>query len=88
MLLPCPHCGPRSVAEFTFERPLEAITAPDAPMETLVHNLFTRDNPKGPSRELWRHAYGCRSWVVMTRDTFTHAVTDAAPASSLNGGAA
>ena len=88
MLSPCPHCGPRSVAEFTFERPLEAVTPQEASTETLVHALFTRDNPKGPSRELWRHAYGCRSWVVLTRDTFSHVITDALPASSLTGGAA
>eukprot|EP01037_Dinobryon_pediforme_P010722 gene10722-10799_t len=29
MLIPCPHCGPRAQSEFTFDRPVEAITKPD-----------------------------------------------------------
>ena len=76
MLIPCPHCGPRALAEFTFDRPVEAITRPDEPADNLVRKLFTRDNPRGPSRELWRHTYGCRSWLTLTRDTGSHAISD------------
>jgi len=79
MLIPCPHCGPRAQSEFTFDRPVEAITKPDGSAPELIRNLFTRDNPKGPSRELWRHTYGCRSWITLTRDTVTHEISDVAP---------
>ncbi len=79
MLIPCPHCGPRAHAEFTFDRPVEAITRPDETPDALVRNLFSRENPRGPSRELWRHTYGCRSWITLTRDTATHAITDVRP---------
>jgi heterotetrameric sarcosine oxidase delta subunit len=79
MLITCPHCGPRALPEFSFDRPVEAITRPGADTATLVQNLFTRDNPRGPSRELWRHTYGCRSWLTITRDTATHEITDVQP---------
>jgi sarcosine oxidase subunit delta len=34
-----------------------------------------RDNPRGPLCELWYHAAGCHSWLVVTRDTFTHEIS-------------
>jgi sarcosine oxidase subunit delta len=34
-----------------------------------------RDNPAGPHRELWYHAAGCQSWLIVTRDTRTHEIT-------------
>jgi sarcosine oxidase subunit delta len=78
LLIPCPHCGPRALAEFTFERPVESIIALDATPQDAMARLYTRDNPRGPSRELWRHAYGCRAWLTLTRDTATHAIADVA----------
>jgi sarcosine oxidase subunit delta len=41
-----------------------------------VERLYTRENPRGPSWELWRHAYGCRGWIKLLRDTATHEITD------------
>ena len=76
MLISCPHCGPRALDEFVFERPVEAITSPNADTQTLVAQLYTRTNPKGPSRELWRHSLGCRSWMTLVRDTATHQIRD------------
>jgi sarcosine oxidase subunit delta len=78
LLIACPHCGPRALAEFTFERPVESIIPLDATPQAAMDRLYTRDNPRGPSRELWRHAYGCRAWLTLTRDTSTHAITDVA----------
>ena len=74
LLIPCPHCGPRALAEFTFERPVESIAPLDAATEEAVARLYTRENPRGPSLELWRHAYGCRAWLRIVRDTATHAL--------------
>ena len=31
-----------------------------------------RDNPRGPFRERWVHAAGCRRWFQALRDTSTH----------------
>ncbi len=77
LLIPCPHCGPRSGAEFTFERPVESIVPLDAAPEAAMRRLYTRDNPRGPSLELWRHAYGCRAWLTIERDTATHVIASA-----------
>jgi sarcosine oxidase subunit delta len=76
LLIACPLCGPRAGAEFTFERPVESILPLTACTEEATERLFTRDNPRGPSAELWRHAYGCRAWIVLTRNTSTHDITD------------
>jgi sarcosine oxidase subunit delta len=83
MLIPCPHCGPRAAAEFTFERPMESIVALDATPSEAIERLYTRVNPKGPSWELWRHGYGCRGWIKLLRDTATHQITEV---SAIEGG--
>ena len=36
---------------------------------------YLRDNPAGEHQELWYHEQGDRSWLVVTRDTLTHAIT-------------
>ena len=80
MRLPCPCCGERSVEEFSYfgdagpRRPTDGGAAPTAAWTDYV---YLRDNPAGPHRELWYHGVGCRSWVVLTRDTRTHAILDA-----------
>ena len=37
--------------------------------------LYLRDNPAGLHRELWYHEQGDRSWLVVTRNTLTHEIT-------------
>ena len=37
--------------------------------------LFTRANPTGVDDEIWRHSFGCRAWLVMTRHRATHEIT-------------
>jgi heterotetrameric sarcosine oxidase delta subunit len=80
MLIPCPFCGDRDASEFTYlgdatlKRPDPA--APDA--ERAFHNyVYLRDNPAGPHREYWHHVSGCRSWLVVTRDTRNHEILGA-----------
>jgi heterotetrameric sarcosine oxidase delta subunit len=84
MLIPCPHCGPRAAAEFTFERPVESIVPLVATPDEAIQRLYTRENPRGPSLELWRHAYGCRGWIKLLRNTLTHEISDVA---AMDGGA-
>lgn len=77
MRIPCPHCGTRDIAEFRYggaagvERPADPAAAGDA---AWADYLFYRDNPKGPYRERWVHAYGCRRWFELERDTVTHEI--------------
>lgn len=76
MRIACPHCGPRDVQEFSYlgdatpQRP-DGMDASAAAMADYVHQ---RDNPAGSHRELWYHAAGCHAWLVVTRDTRTHAI--------------
>lgn len=80
MLIPCPHCGPRDIAEFSYQGDATR-TRPD-PASTDVtawHDyVYNRPNPAGPHREYWQHAGGCRAHLVVTRDTTTHEVLSVA----------
>jgi sarcosine oxidase subunit delta len=70
----CPHCGPRAQAEFAFDRALDAILPLGASPEEAVGRLYTRDNPKGWSWELWRHTAGCGVFLKLHRHTVTHEI--------------
>lgn len=75
MRLNCPHCGERSLEEFTYRG--DAILrrpALDAPAESWVDYVYLRDNPAGRHEEYWYHGAGCRAWLVVDRDTTTHTV--------------
>jgi sarcosine oxidase subunit delta len=80
MRIPCPYCGLRSHDEFvyygdaTVRRP-DASTA-DAE-NRYVEYVYVRENPAGQHRELWFHQGGCHEWLVVTRDTRTHAIAAA-----------
>ena len=77
MRLACPVCGDRDSREFIckghaayLERP-----AADAGIEAWDDYLHNRENPAGPTREVWYHAIGCGAWLVVARDTITHEIT-------------
>jgi heterotetrameric sarcosine oxidase delta subunit len=76
MLIPCPHCGPRDVAEFTYQgdgtrtRPDPASTDPAA----WHAYVYERLNPAGDHHELWQHSGGCRAHLKLVRNTATHAI--------------
>ena len=77
MRLTCPFCGSRGHEEFTYKGDA-TVRRPtgDASAEAWVDYVYIRDNPAGPHKELWYHGSGCRSWLVVTRDTRTHQVLD------------
>ena len=89
LLITCPWCGPRAQIEFTYggdasvARPAdpEAVSAG----EWLDHVYF-RDNPRGPHNEWWQHSSGCRSWVKVRRDTWSHRVYGSGPPAANLGG--
>ena len=79
MLIKCPHCGIRPVEEFTFLGDA-SVTRPasndPATMEQWYDYVYLRDNAKGRIAEYAHHSGGCRSWLVVSRDTQTHDVFD------------
>lgn len=75
MQIPCPHCGPRAQAEFVYERALESVIVPGTDDAAAMDRLFTRTNLKGVEDELWRHTFGCRAWLVLTRGRVTHEIS-------------
>ena len=80
MIINHPHLGPRDAAEFTILGDASLLKRPywqaDDADDAFYHYLYLRDNPAGLHRELWFHEYGDRSWLIVTRDTVTHAVVD------------
>ena len=79
MRIPCPYCGSRYAVEFsyfgdaTLRRP-EAGNDAAADTTAMFDYVYLRDNPAGPHRDLWYHGSGCRSWLVVTRDTSSHEI--------------
>lgn len=84
MRIPCPYCGQRDLREFTYLGDA-SVRRPDpngpAPLVRFSNYVYLRDNPAGPLREYWYHGSGCQTWLVVTRDTRTHEIAGAEPAS-------
>lgn len=77
----CPFCGERDHGEFTYGGDATvSYPALDAPLEAWIEAVYVRSNPKGPHRERWQHSDGCRLWLIVERDTVTHAITRVEPA--------
>ena len=68
--LDCPRCGRRPLDEYVFggERRTtpSAIEDPDA---RDFDEVWIFDNPDGETTERWFHAFGCRRWLTVRRDT-------------------
>jgi heterotetrameric sarcosine oxidase delta subunit len=80
MRIPCPHCGARDLREFSFLGDAKpARPDPDGADAVAEFNtyVYIRNNPRGRHEELWYHGAGCQTWLVVERDTRTHAVTAA-----------
>jgi methylglutamate dehydrogenase subunit B len=80
MRIPCPYCDSRDHSEFTYlgdATPKRPDPAAENAAELFYDYVYLRDNPAGPIQELWYHASGCRSWLVVTRDTRTHDIAEA-----------
>jgi heterotetrameric sarcosine oxidase delta subunit len=84
MRLRCPHCGERDAEEFATLGSTGG-QRPEAGGDALArfHDyLHLRNNPAGPNLEYWYHAAGCRSWLLVRRDTLTHEIFSVEMASS------
>ena len=73
-LINCPYCGERDQAEFScggeahISRPKNP---PDLTDDQWAEYLFIRKNGKGLHYERWNHAFGCRQWFNIARNTAT-----------------
>jgi sarcosine oxidase subunit delta len=76
MHIPCPWCGERDAHEFVY-RGDATPRRPEDGETGMADYVYLRDNPAGPIAELWYHAQGCRRWIVVERDTRTHAIAGA-----------
>ncbi|MET0183197.1 MAG: sarcosine oxidase subunit delta [Caulobacterales bacterium] len=78
MRIPCPHCGARDAQEFAY-RGDAAPSRPDldSGQAAFADYVYLRDNPAGHIQEYWHHTQGCRAWLIVTRDTRTHAIFSA-----------
>jgi sarcosine oxidase subunit delta len=76
MRITCPNCGERDRREFYYQGDALAVSrpAPDAGPEAWDDYLHNRDNPAGDTRDLWFHEAGCGAWLVVERNTVTHAI--------------
>jgi sarcosine oxidase subunit delta len=76
MRIKCPLCGERDMREFHYRGASDYMHRPagDAAPEAWDAYLHLRDNPAGPLDELWSHDFGCRAWVLVTRNTVTHEI--------------
>ncbi len=73
-LIECPHCGLRPKEEFGIKGAVLPRPSAEASPEAWMEYVYLRENPRGGYAEYWHHAGGCRRWLVVVRDTATHAV--------------
>jgi heterotetrameric sarcosine oxidase delta subunit len=76
MRIECPLCGARDRREFYYAGHAGALERPDpaASAEIWDDYLHIRENLAGVTNDLWHHETGCGAWLVVTRDTVSHAV--------------
>ncbi|MBC7608655.1 MAG: sarcosine oxidase subunit delta [Polaromonas sp.] len=81
LIISCPHCGDRNESEFQHGGPVR-IRRPDSPGKledaAWVDYLTVPNNPMGPVEEKWWHVRGCGAWLIVRRDTVTHAIVSKA----------
>ena len=72
----CPICGERDLSEFTYEGDATVVRPDHAEIEAdpWLAYIFDRENPRGLHQEYWQHTGGCRAWLKVTRNTFTHEI--------------
>ena len=73
LLLPCPHCGPRDVHEFSCTGEVTVRPTHEPTMRELTQYLYFRRNVAGVHREWWFHR-PCETWFLAERNTVTNEV--------------
>ena len=85
MRITCPLCGPRDRREFYYYGDQQYMHRPnaDALPEAWDNYLHLRDNPAGVTKDVWYHEAGCSAWLLVTRNTVTHEISDVVLASAV-----
>ena len=80
MIINHPLLGPRDAQEFTYLGDASLIDRPDWQADDAAEQFYNyqylRNNLAGEHRELWFHEGGDRSWLVVTRNTVTHEISN------------
>lgn len=79
MIINCPHCGDRDSGEFH----VRGEAQPQRPeyaqgQQAFAEYVYGRTNIAGVQKEHWYHGVGCRNWLVVERDTRSHAIVSVA----------
>lgn len=72
LIIHCPWCGERDQTEFSYHGEAHIVRPPEPAAlsdEEWANYLFFRKNPKGAHYERWMHAFGCRRYFNMARNT-------------------
>lgn len=72
MRIPCPNCGLRPYTEFTFGGELRSLERDGDGLEDDFRRVYLEENAAGVQQERWYHAFGCRRWLTLRRDTTTN----------------
>ncbi|MEE9427078.1 MAG: sarcosine oxidase subunit delta [Paracoccaceae bacterium] len=77
MRITCPHCGERDLREFSYQGAAIALNRPAPDEDAAIWDSYVhlRDNPAGPTRDLWHHTGGCSAWIVVDRNTTNHEIS-------------
>lgn len=98
MRIACPFCGERENGEFTYlgdakpKRPVvtavEAGKGAEGEQDAFYDYVYLRDNVAGVMSEYWYHGGGCRSWLIVERNTVTHEISSVRAAAGAGAAAA
>jgi len=73
MLVDCPNCGPREVAELCCAGEVTRRPKATPTVRELNEYIYFRDNEAGVQREWW-FCRVCEDWFLAERNTVTHEV--------------
>jgi len=88
MIINHPLLGPRDAAEFIYLGDASLIDRPEwkgedasdkeaeRALDDFHEYMYIRENKAGEHQELWYHEQGDRSWLVVTRNTITHEISN------------
>ena len=100
MIINHPLLGPRDSSEFVYLGDASLMNRPqwkgedasqaetDSAIQQYHDYLYLRDNVAGEHQELWYHEQGDRSWLVVTRNTITHEISNVELAKNIASGSA
>ncbi len=78
LLIPCPNCGPRDESEFDYGGRAIALPPLQSASDDWHQALHLSCDTDRRIDEHWYHAGGCECWIRVSRDLFTHDISEVA----------